>query len=302
MARSVATVAACRDRSGLGGKSDSQSLEARVLSPFGPSTMTACLQQSFSRREWLAGVAGIALGLPFLASAGLIETVAASRPSIVPVGTYAETDSPRFSFRGSGFVVADGNMVVTNHHVLPQGTEDADAAAMRQLMVLAPKSNGESEPRLASLVASSRDHDLAVLRFQGAPLPAMTLGDRELVAQGTSIALLGFPVGGVFGFTPVVHHGIVAAITKIALPAQGARQLNAATVARLREGPLEIYQLDATAYPGNSGGPLIDTETGHVIGVINMVLVRTTRESALTNPTGITYAIPVRRVWELLQR
>jgi hypothetical protein len=33
-----------------------------------------------------------------------------------------------------------------------------------------------------------------------------------------------------------------------------------------------------------------------------MVLVRGTRESALSNPTGITYAIPVRFVRELLQR
>ena len=104
-----------------------------------------------------------------------------------------------------------------------------------------------------------------------------------------------------FGFAPIVHRGIVAAISRVALPASEARQLNPATVARLREGPFEIYQLDATAYPGNSGGPLIEAESGRVIGVINMVLVRSTRESALTNPTGITYAIPVRRVLDLLK-
>jgi hypothetical protein len=41
--------------------------------------------------------------------------------------------------------------------------------------------------------------------------------------------------------------------------------------------------------------------TGRVIGVINMVLIRGTKESALTNPTGISYAIPVRFVKELVE-
>ena len=56
------------------------------------------------------------------------------------------------------------------------------------------------------------------------------------------------------------------------------------------------------AYPGNSGGPVFDADTGEVVGVINMVMVKGTRESALSNPTGLTYAVPVRFVRELLQR
>ena len=75
----------------------------------------------------------------------------------------------------------------------------------------------------------------------------------------------------------------------------------AASVARLRQGPFNIYQLDGTAYPGNSGGPLFDAETGRVVGVINMVLAKASKESLLTNPSGITYAIPVRFVRELLR-
>ena len=164
-----------------------------------------------------------------------------------------------------------------------------------------PLSRRQSVLRQAKLVHSDRNHDLALLRIEGGPLPPLTLGPPELAPQGSSIALIGFPIGGVFGFTPVVHRGIVAAVSRVALPASDARQLNPATVARLRDGPFEVYQLDATAYPGNSGGPLIDAESGQVIGVVNMVLVRSTRESALTNPTGITYAIPVRRVLDLLK-
>lgn len=251
-----------------------------------------------SRRAWI-GVA--TWSLPCLARAGLVETVATTRQSVVAVGTYSATDAPRFGFRGTGFVVGDGTLLVTNHHVLPSAEAQAAGPAQRSLAVLVPNPGGEPVLRQARLVHSDRNHDLALLRIEGSPLPPLTLGPPELAPQGTSIALIGFPIGGVFGFAPVVHRGIVSAVSRVALPASGSGQLTPATVARLREGPFEIYQLDATAYPGNSGGPLIEADSGRVIGVINMVLVRSTRESALTNPTGITYAIPVRRVLDLLK-
>jgi S1-C subfamily serine protease len=94
----------------------------------------------------------------------------------------------------------------------------------------------------------------------------------------------------------------VASIVASALPTASARQLNEAAVARLREGSFELLQLDATAYPGNSGGPLLDIATGQVLGVVNMVLIKGNRESALSQPTGITYAVPVRRLSALLGR
>jgi S1-C subfamily serine protease len=47
---------------------------------------------------------------------------------------------------------------------------------------------------------------------------------------------------------------------------------------------------------------MFDAETGEVLGVINMVFVKGTKESALTNPSGISYAIPSRFVQQLMQR
>ena len=63
-----------------------------------------------------------------------------------------------------------------------------------------------------------------------------------------------------------------------------------------------MLQLDATAYPGNSGSPVYDPETGDVIGIINMVLVKGTKESALSQPSGITYAVPSRHLQGLLDK
>ena len=45
--------------------------------------------------------------------AGLIEVVAKTKPSLVAVGTFSAVDSPRFGFRGTGFAVADGTLIVT---------------------------------------------------------------------------------------------------------------------------------------------------------------------------------------------
>jgi S1-C subfamily serine protease len=104
------------------------------------------------------------------------------------------------------------------------------------------------------------------------------------------------------GFAPVTHRGIVASITTVALPAPTAGQLDPRAVARLRDGNFEVLQLDATAYPGNSGSPVLDIASGRVVAIVNMVLVRGSRESALAHPSGITYAVPVRHLQTLMQR
>ncbi len=249
-----------------------------------------------SRRALLAWAAALPLAAR---GAELAETVAAIKPSIVAIGTFNPTDNPRFTFRGTGFAVGDGNLVVTNFHVLPTA---ADTTPDAPLSVQIPRGSGRLEPRRAELVASDRNRDLALLRIDGTPLLPVRLAEAGAAREGQAIALIGFPIGGVLGFSPVTHRGIVASITAIALPAPTSQQLNARAISALRDGAFEVYQLDATAYPGNSGGPVFDAASGEVIGVVNMVLVRGTRESALSNPTGISYAIPVRFVRDLLAR
>ena len=128
------------------------------------------------------------------------------------------------------------------------------------------------------------------------------LRDSGTVKEGHELLMTGFPIGAVLGAFAATHRGIISAITPIAIPQNRAADLDPAVVHRLATGSFPVFQLDATAYPGNSGSPIYDPATGDVLGVVNMVLVRSTKESALSQPSGITYAVPARHLDALLRR
>jgi serine protease Do len=245
----------------------------------------------------------LALCLPLLAGvlparAEIEAVIAGAKPSVLAVGTFNALNNPGFRFRGTGFVVDDGTHAITNAHVLPMS---GDADAGDRLIVVLSGGDGR-QGRGAKVVATDAVFDLALLKFDGAPLPALKLAPEAAVPDGRAVVLVGYPIGVVFGFVPVSHRGIVAATVPVAQPLPNARLLDQRTVHRMRQGSFDILQLDATAYPGNSGSPLLDADSGLVLGVINSVHVKATRESALTHPTGISYAIPVRHAAALLQR
>ena len=95
---------------------------------------------------------------------------------------------------------------------------------------------------------------------------------------------------------------MVAAISPIAIPQARSAELDSQVIRRLANGAYPIFQLDATAYPGNSGSPVYDPESGEVVGIINMVWVKGTKESALSQPSGITYAVPSKHLQDLLDK
>jgi serine protease Do len=241
---------------------------------------------------------------PATSQADIASTISKIKPSVVIIGTYSSLSSPRFVLRGTGFVVGDGlarnsNLVITNAHVLQQAAEDDSLAA---LAIQVRSDHNELMLRSATVFAVDKVHDLALLRFEGSGVPPLSLGDSGLVREGQSLAFMGFPIGGVLGFSPVTHRGMVSSITTVALPMASAQQLNSQVIRSLRgNGNFDIFQLDGTAYPGNSGGPLFDPDTGQVFGVVNMVFIKGTRESALTHPSGISYAIPSGFIIQLLE-
>ena len=128
----------------------------------------------------------------------------------------------------------------------------------------------------------------------------MSLADQKIRPDGSYIAFTGFPIGAVLGLYPVTHRGIISSITPTVTPAQTAGQISLKMLKRMRN-PYFAYQLDATAYPGNSGSAMYDMKTGEVLGIINKVFVQTTKEAVISNPSGITYAIPVKYLHEILK-
>jgi serine protease Do len=154
--------------------------------------------------------------------------------------------------------------------------------------------------REAEIVATSSLYDLAILKISGPALPAMTLAKSDFYADGSSIAFTGFLIGGVLGLYPVTHRGIITSITPTVIPEVSATQINLKMLKRMKN-PYLVYQLDATAYPGNSGSAMYDIKTGQVVGIINKVFVQATKEAIISNPSGITYAIPVKYLHQVLR-
>jgi serine protease Do len=230
-------------------------------------------------------------------SADISPTIARVKPSIVGVGTFQASRNPKVRFRGTGFVVGDGTHILTNGHVIPPFL-DVDN---RESLIVMVGRGTNYELREAERAAQDLEHDLAVLKIKGSPLPALTIGDSRAIREGATLLFTGFPIGTVLGLFPVTHRAMVSCITPIVIPQTTSRQLDPRVLNRLRN-PFEVFQLDGTAYPGNSGSPLYDPDTGAVVGVLNMVFVKASKENAIEDPSGISYAIPSAFIIELLNR
>lgn len=244
----------------------------------------------------------IVLGLLLLCGANLNagslpDTIEGVKRGLVGIGSIQKTRHPQGKLFGTGFVVGDGLHVITNAHV---AGKRLDEGKFEFLVVFVGHGN-RPEVRPAKKVAVDAKHDLAFLEISGAPLPALSLGDSIKVREGQRFAFTGFPIGAVLGLYPATHIGYIAAITPVAVPMDKAGYLTPALIKQLRS-PFNVYQLDGTAFPGNSGSPLYDTETGEVIAVINMTFVKKSREKMLSDPSGISYAIPVRHVVDLMSK
>jgi S1-C subfamily serine protease len=248
-------------------------------------------------RRLPALLAACCLAVP-LHAAELARTIAAVKPSVVGVGTFLKTRSPATMFVGTGFIVEDGLSVITNAHVVPENVDSENNETLG--IVIAHGADIEFRP--AVLVARDRVHDLARLRIGGAPLPALRLGDSAGAVEGQELAFTGFPLGMVLGLHPATHRALLSAITPIVLPSLNSRTLDARMIAQLQRAPFSIFQLDGTAYPGNSGSPVYDPASGAVLAVINMTFVKGLKENAITHPSGIAYAIPANYVRDLLQQ
>jgi S1-C subfamily serine protease len=219
------------------------------------------------------------------------------RPSIVGVGVWSPTESPRAKLRGTGFVVGDGRHVVTAAHVL---TTLPDVEKNEKLVIFVGRGPSASF-RDARTLSSDALHDVALMKIEGDAIPALKLGAADEVREGWEMFFTGFPIGAVLGLYPATHRAGIAAITPNFTPAAKAGDL---TVKQIRgaDTRYQVFQLDGISYPGNSGSPLLHADSGKVYGVVNSTFLKSTKEGALTNPSGISYAIPSRHVRDLMNQ
>lgn len=215
----------------------------------------------------------IGLGLFLLshaAFADLLQVIERVKPSIVGIGTFQKMRSPPINFLGTGFVVEDGSLVITNAHVIP---ELLDVSKNESLVILTGKSNNP-EARVALVTKLDKEHDLALLKINGLSLPPLKIGNVGKIKEGQMLAFTGFPIGMVLGFYPVTHRAMIASITPIILPVNNAKQLSAEKIKQLNKTAFHVFQLDGTAYPGSSGVPYMTLKLERFMGLLIWFLLK----------------------------
>lgn len=231
-----------------------------------------------------------------LAGADVADTLASIKPSVVGVGSFHPTRSPRAHLMGTGFIVGDGKYVVSCAHIFNAILE----SEKNETWAVLTGRDRQMSVRPARVVLRDKGRDLILLRIDGEPLPALKLAQSDTVREGWQLYFTGYPIGSILGLNPSTHRAGLAAVVPIYTPVPAAFQLNP-RILKQAQAQYEIYELDAIAYPGNSGSPVWHPETGEVVGVVNSVFVKGAKETALTAPSGISYAIPVKWVRELLR-
>lgn len=233
----------------------------------------------------------------------LPDIAAAIRESIVAVGSYHRRDTPTVVYAGTGFVVDDGRLIATNSHVI-DAVRRRDRLEDLTVFFPDPDNVREIRGRSATVIAEDAFHDVAILAIEGPPARPLSLKlaiGEDTPRQGQGVAVIGYPIGLRLGLVPAVHRGVISAVVPAVLPLPKGAVMTPQLAAAIRQ-PYNLYQLDLVVFPGNSGSPLIDARDGRVVGIINKTLANKTREHMLTDPTGISYAVPVRWVHELILR
>jgi len=163
---------------------------------------------------------------------------------------------------GSGFFALQPGVVVTNAHVL--GMLGKQAGAPRSIDVVLYGGAAKETKLKAAVLGVDRDNDLAVVRVEGAGLPApLDLELNRPLVETQKVYVFGFPFGVQLGKNITISDSSVSSLRNNGTDS------------------VQQIQVNGGIHPGNSGGPLVNTE-GKVIGVAVSVI----------KGTQINFAIP----------
>jgi serine protease Do len=161
---------------------------------------------------------------------------------------------PKQEGAGSGFIIADDGLILTNNHVV----EDADSIKVK----LADK-----REFIAKVVGADPQSDVALIKIEAKNLPVLPLGDSNQLEVGEWVIAIGSP----FELSQTVTVGVVSA--------KGRNRMGINDYEN-------FIQTDAAINPGNSGGPMLNIR-GQAVGINTAIFSRT------GGYMGIGFAIPI---------
>jgi serine protease DegQ len=164
---------------------------------------------------------------------------------------------------GSGVIVSEQGLILTNNHVVASADEIEIALS-------------DGRKMSAKVVGTDPDTDLALIKVDAEHLPAITFSSSDKLNVGDVVLAIGNP----FGVGQTVTQGIISAL--------GRNHLG-----------INIYenfiQTDASINPGNSGGALIDTD-GNLVGINSAIYSRS------GGSMGIGFAIPATLARQVMEQ
>ena len=177
-------------------------------------------------------VAALFLAGSAFASPDIRVLVQKARPAVVEIGVFDQTG--QLVATGTGFFISPDGTLLTNYHVITGATS-----------ILA-RDYQKKTYHLKRIVAASPESDVAELQFDAANLPYLTLGSTSSLVEGEHILAIGNPEG----LEGTVSEGIVSAF----------------------RDNRTIIQISTAISHGSSGSPILDCESGQVIGIATSIL------------------------------
>ena len=170
---------------------------------------------------------------------------------------------------GTGFIVDASGWIITNQHVVSSSTADYKVVT--------------SDGNQYDVTEIVRDdaNDIAILKIDAKDLTVLSLGNSDNLAVGQDVVAIGTPLGEYSGS---VTKGILSGLDRTVTASSSWYGGTAKTY----EG---VIQTDAAVNPGNSGGPLLNSQ-GEVIGV---------NFATTSNADNISFALPINIVKEKIE-